>query len=159
MFCIRKCRNFTLSSANVKRIFSRIYQMREYHRHELFISHLRYVCVHGESRAIELFFLLISSSLPLVVSLGHEWHEEEALVSAKLLSLLQGIWQLLVGRLWWSVQRNLIGNSYVTYGCSSILQCCVKTFLLSFKNHSLAVLLPTPKLHYGVIFQPAVPET
>ena len=35
----------------------------------------------------------------------------------------------------------------------------VKTFLLSFKNHSQNVLLLTPKLHCGTIFQPAIPET
>ena len=39
------------------------------------------------------------------------------------------------------------------------IQSCVKTFLLSFENHSQHVLLPTPKLHYGAIFQPAIPET
>ena len=35
------------------------------------------------------------------------------------------------------------------------LQSCVRTFKLSFKNHPQNVLLPTPKLHYGAIFQAA----
>ena len=35
------------------------------------------------------------------------------------------------------------------------VQGCVKTFQLSFKNHSQNVLLSTLKLHYGAIFQPA----
>ena len=39
------------------------------------------------------------------------------------------------------------------------VQGCVKTFLLSSENHPLYVPLPTPKLHYGAIFQPAIPET
>ena len=39
------------------------------------------------------------------------------------------------------------------------VQSCVKTFLLSFKNHSQKILLPTPKLHYGAKFQPAILET
>ena len=28
-----------------------------------------------------------------------------------------------------------------------------------FKDHSDNALLPTPKMHYGVIFQPAIPKT
>ena len=38
-------------------------------------------------------------------------------------------------------------------------QSCVKTFLLSYENHSKNVPLPTPKLHNGAIFQQAIPET
>ena len=34
-----------------------------------------------------------------------------------------------------------------------------KTFLLSFENHSQNVPLPTQKIHYGAIFQPAIPKT
>ena len=34
-----------------------------------------------------------------------------------------------------------------------------KTFLPSFDNHSLNVPLPTPKLHYGTLFQSVIPET
>ena len=33
-----------------------------------------------------------------------------------------------------------------------------KTFLLSFENHSQNVPLPNPKMHYGAIFQPAIPR-
>ena len=39
------------------------------------------------------------------------------------------------------------------------LQSCVKTFLLNFENHSKHDTLPTLKLHFGTIFQPAIPET
>ena len=38
-------------------------------------------------------------------------------------------------------------------------QSWVKTLLLSFDNHAQNVPLPTPKLRYGTIFQPAIPET
>ena len=34
-----------------------------------------------------------------------------------------------------------------------------KTFLLSFKNRSQNFPLLTPKMHYGPIFQPVIPET
>ena len=44
-------------------------------------------------------------------------------------------------------------------GSCDYVQSCVKTFLLSSENHSQYVLLPTPKLHYGTFFQPAIPET
>ena len=38
------------------------------------------------------------------------------------------------------------------------VQSCVKTFLLSFENHSKSSTFHT-KLHYGTIFRPAIPET
>ena len=41
----------------------------------------------------------------------------------------------------------------------NIIQCCVKTFLLSFENRSQNVPLPTQKLQYGTIFQPAIHKT
>ena len=41
----------------------------------------------------------------------------------------------------------------------STVQCCVKTFLLSFKIHPQNGPLPTPKMHYGAILQPAIPKT
>ena len=34
-----------------------------------------------------------------------------------------------------------------------------KTFLICFENHSQNVPLPTPKMHYSAIFQPAIPKT
>ena len=42
-----------------------------------------------------------------------------------------------------------------------ILQSWIKTFLLNFDNtlKMFRWLLPTPNLHYGAIFQPAIPET
>ena len=49
---------------------------------------------------MEFFALLFCGILLLLVSLSQEWHEEEALLPAKLLSILEGIWQLLVGSLW-----------------------------------------------------------
>ena len=39
------------------------------------------------------------------------------------------------------------------------LQSCVETFLLSSKNQPQNVPLLTLKMHYGVIFHPAIPET
>ena len=42
---------------------------------------------------------------------------------------------------------------------SNKVQSCAKTLLLSFKNHSENVPLPTPKMHYGAIFQNAIPKT
>ena len=39
------------------------------------------------------------------------------------------------------------------------IQGCVKTSLLGFENNSQNVLLLTPKLHCGVIFQPTIPKT
>ena len=39
------------------------------------------------------------------------------------------------------------------------VQSSVKTLRLSSENHLQNVLLPTSKLHYDVIFQPAMPET
>ena len=36
-------------------------------------------------------------------------------------------------------------------------QSCVIIFQLSFENHPQNVAPPTPKLHYGTIFQPAMP--
>ena len=45
---------------------------------------------------MKFFALLFCGILLLLVSLSQEWHEEEALLPAKLLSILEGIWQLLV---------------------------------------------------------------
>ena len=39
------------------------------------------------------------------------------------------------------------------------IQSFVKSIPLSFENHNQNVLLPTPKLYYGAIFHPAIPET
>ena len=49
---------------------------------------------------MKFFSFLLGGILLLLVSLSQEWHEEEALLPAKLLSILEGIWQLLVGGLW-----------------------------------------------------------
>ena len=49
---------------------------------------------------MKFFAFLFCGILLLLVSLSQEWHEEEALLPAKLLSILEGIWQLLVGGLW-----------------------------------------------------------
>ena len=40
---------------------------------------------------------------------------------------------------------------------SDCVQSCVKTFLPSFENQN--VPLPTPNMHYGALFQPAIPKT
>ena len=40
-----------------------------------------------------------------------------------------------------------------------LLQSCVKVFLPSVENHSQNVPPTTPKLHYGTIYHPAIPET
>ena len=39
------------------------------------------------------------------------------------------------------------------------VQSCVKTYLLSSENNPQNVPLPAPKMHFGAIFQPVVPET
>ena len=38
-------------------------------------------------------------------------------------------------------------------------QSCVKTFLVSSENQTQNVPQSTPKMHYGAIFQPAIPAT
>ena len=40
-----------------------------------------------------------------------------------------------------------------------VVQSCGKPFLLSSENHPQNGPLPTQKLRYGAIFQPAIPET
>ena len=39
-----------------------------------------------------------------------------------------------------------------------LVQSCVKPFLPSSENHSQNVPLPTLSMHYGAIFQPAIPK-
>ena len=55
------------------------------------------------------------------------------------------------------ILKNYLVSSLVFSVSYSV--CCVKTFLLSFENHSQNVPLPTPKLHCCAIFQPAIPES
>ena len=57
------------------------------------------------------------------------------------------------------LQKKLQHCRRVKFASVKKVQSCVKTFLLSFENHSGSVPLPTPKLHYGSIFQPAIPKT
>ena len=45
------------------------------------------------------------------------------------------------------------------FGTSNQVQSCVKTFLTSFENHPPNFPLFTPKMHYGTIFQPSIPQT
>ena len=52
----------------------------------------------------------------------------------------------------------------LSVGCKTVpdhleKQSCVKIFLISFENYPQNVPLPTPKMHYGATFQPAVPKT
>ena len=49
---------------------------------------------------MKLFAFLFRGILLRLMSRSQEWHEEEALLHAKLLSILEGVWQLLVGSLW-----------------------------------------------------------
>ena len=64
-----------------------------------------------------------------------------------------------VTRLYFSAPVFFLGHDLVTAGGvteatplgPSLLQSCVKTFLLSFENHSQNVKLSTPKLHAGAI--------
>ena len=39
------------------------------------------------------------------------------------------------------------------------MQICVKTLLLSSRNYTQNVPLPTPKIYCDAIFHPAIPET
>ena len=56
--------------------------------------------------------------------------------------------------------QNLIGRPRLhLIRDAQYVQSCVKTFLLSFEIHSQNIPLPTPKVHHGAIFQPAIPET
>ena len=60
-------------------------------------------------------------------------------------------------------ERNC-GVRFCAHFCCSItpyfpVQSCVKTLLLSVENRTQNVPLPTPKLHYGAIFQPTIPKT
>ena len=66
----------------------------------------------------------------------------------------------------WSIRNNDMSHDsvvctirYDTISPVCTIQSCVKTFLLSFENHTQKVLLHIPKLHYGAIFQPSIPET
>ena len=50
-------------------------------------------------------------------------------------------------------------SSSISRVSESHVQSCVKTFLLSSENHPQNVPLPTPKMHYDAIFQPAITKT
>ena len=72
------------------------------------------------------------------------------------------------------LQRGLNEEEHTRHGappfmnCNEILYCSicgwcvqswVKTFLLSSDNHHQYVPLLTPKMHFGTLFQPSIPET
>ena len=65
---------------------------------------------------MKFFSFLLGGILLLLVSLRQEWHEEEALLPAKLLSILEGIWQLLVGGLWGIVGPRELNWKFFCYG-------------------------------------------
>ena len=96
----------------------------------------------------------------------HNWQEcltKERPLSAESVALLhprnvQNAWKVALQR----SERRPVESRGTCFFASKLSVPCAemcKTFLLNSENHFQNVALPTPKLHYGAIFQPAIPET